>query len=479
MKLDKKYLILLSLLFMIILGFNSVSAADSSDVVEDSSADLSLSSSSDLEMIDDSESSSETISDESLSEPNFIDEVSDSSSNNDDLIREGSDAIYLSKDGNDDNDGSQDNPVNTIERAIQLAVSDNGPHKISVGEGSYVVFGIDLDDTYLTIEGSGIDKTTFDGVGYTGGIFSIYNSNLTIRNLKIIDGVNTGASGGAFTNMGNLTIENLDVSGCIVKNGNGGVIYSVGNLNIANSSFTNNQVIPTDSGGNGGVIYCDGYYTSLSYPPSLNISGCEFINNTAKGNTFGGGAIYMQYVDGFKSIENTVFIGNKALSGGAIFMQNSEGNFPMNNVSFIKNVATGTVSNYGGGAINLIGKTDGRVGNVIIKNSQFVNNSAINTRGGGAILDRNVDLNISNSFIFNNKDTEKGMSIYKDTTVYYPNGGRIYLEDNWWGSNNPQKLDKITINRWVVMNLSVELLDNFDDDLANDYNIENFDKKLN
>ena len=153
---------------MIILGFNSVSAADSSDVVEDSSADLSLSSSSDLEMIDDSESSSETISDESLSEPNFIDEVSDSSSNNDDLIREGSDAIYLSKDGNDDNDGSEGNPVNTIERAIQLAVSENGPHKISVGEGSYVVFGIDLDDTYLTIEGSGIDKTTFDGVGYTG-----------------------------------------------------------------------------------------------------------------------------------------------------------------------------------------------------------------------------------------------------------------------------------------------------------------------
>ena len=474
MKLEKKYLILLSLLFMIILGFNSASAADSSDVVDESSADLSLSSSSDLEMIDDSESSSEMISYESLSESN---EVSDSSSNNDDLIKEGSDAIYLSKDGNDDNDGSEDNPVNTIERAIQLAVSDNGPHKISVGEGSFVVFGIDLDDTYLTIEGSGIDQTTFDGVGYTGGIFSIYNSNLTIKNLKIIDGVNTGSSGGAFTNMGNLTIENLDVSGCIVKNGNGGVIYSVGNLNIANSIFTNNQVIPTDSGGNGGVIYCDGYYTSLSYPPSLNISGCEFINNTAKGNTFGGGAIYMQYVDGFKSIENTVFIGNKALSGGAIFMQNSEGNFPMNNVSFIKNVATGNVSNYGGGAINLIGKTDGRVGNVIIKNSQFVNNSAINTRGGGAILDRNVDLNISNSFIFNNKDTGKGMSIYKDTTVYYPNGGRIYLEDNWWGTNNPQKLDKITINRWVVADLSVELLDNLDSDIAN--NLADFDKKLN
>ena len=454
---------------MVILGFNSVSAADSTDIVEDSISDLSVNSS-----ISDTED--EIISDDSLG-LDLEDDLSSGSGS--DLLSADSDAIYLSKDGNDDNDGSEGNPVNTIERAIQLAVSENGPHKISVGEGSYVAFGIDLDDTYLTIEGAGIDKTTFDGVGYTGGIFSIYNSNLTIRNLKIIDAVNTGASGGAFTNMGNLTIENLDVSGCIVKNGNGGVIYSVGNLNIANSSFTNNQVIPTDSGGNGGVIYCDGYYTSLSYPPSLNISGCEFRDNTAKGNTFGGGAIYMQYADGFKSIENTLFINNKALAGGAIFMQNSEGNFLMNNVSFIKNTATGTVSDYGGGAINLIGKTDGRVGNVIIKNSIFANNTAINTRGGGAILDRNVDLNISNSFIFNNKDTEKGMSIYKDTTVYYTNGGRIYLEDNWWGSNSAPKLDKITISRWVVANLSVELLDNLESDLANDYNISDFDKKLN
>ena len=454
---------------MIVLGFNSVSAADSTDIVEGSGSDLSLDSSiSDIE--------EEIISDDGLG---YELEEDLSSSPGRDLLYDNSDSIYVSQDGNDDNDGSEDNPVNTVERAIQLAVSENGPHKVSVSEGSYVVFGIDLDYTNLTIEGSGIDKTIFDGVGYTGGMFSIYNSSLTIRNLSIIDAVNTGGSGGAFTNMGNLTIENLKVDGCIVKNANGGVIYSVGNLNILNSSFTNNQVIPTDSGGNGGVIYTDGYYSSLSYPPSLNISGCEFINNTAKGNTFGGGAIYMQYVDGFKSIEDSVFINNKALAGGAIFMQNSEGNFLMNNVSFIKNTATGTVSNYGGGAINLIGKTDGRVGNVIIKNSQFVENRAIKTRGGGAILDRNVDLNISNSIIFNNNDTEKGMSIYKDTTVYYPNGGRIYLEDNWWGTNNPQNLDKITINRWVVMNLSVDLLDNLEDNLANDYNIANFDKKLN
>ena len=506
---------------MIILGFNSVSATDSGDLMDDSCSDLGLSYNVNSEIMDgesisiDEESISDIISDEGLSEPisnsniigdssdlcsnsydnlqsdgsdsssnsngNLQSDGSDSSSNsNGNLQSDDSDSIYVSKSGNDENDGSKENPVSSVSKAIELATDpDTGCHRVFVLEGNYDVYGIDLDYTSLTIEGSGIDKTTFDGVGYTGGMFSIFESNLTIRNLNIIDAVNTGGSGGAFTNMGNLTIENIKVSGCIVKNANGGVIYSVGNLNILNSSFSNNQVIPTETGGNGGVIYADGYLSSLSYPPSLNISGCEFKDNVAKGNTFGGGAIYMQYVDGFKSIENTIFLNNKALAGGAIFMQNSLGNFLMNNVSFIKNIATGTVTNYGGGAINLIGKTDGRVGNVIIRNSIFLNNTATKTRGGGAILDRNVDLNISNSFIFNNKDTEKGMSIYKDTTVYYPNGGRIYLEDNWWGSNDAPALEKITISRWAVMDLSVELLDNLDNNLENDYNIDNFDRKLN
>ena len=478
-----RFFILTLFLLIIILGFNSVSASDSGDLLEDSTSDLSLDSSSNMKEDLSSTSDSDenvffdnvdlgSVSDEAiLYDDNDLEETSSADS---DSLNEDSEPIYVSLSGNDDNDGSNANPVRTVERGIQLATSETGSHKVFVMEGTYDVFDIDIDYTNLTLEGSGIDKTIFDGIGFTGGMFSIYNSSFTIKNLSIIEAVNTGGSGGAFTNMGNLTMENIKVTGSTVKNANGGVIYSVGNLKILNSIFSNNQVIPTDGGGNGGVIYTDGYTTNMPYPPSLNISGCEFRNNTAKGNTFGGGAIYMQYVDGAKSIENTLFIDNKALAGGAIFLQNCMGNFPMNNVSFINNTATGTVSNYGGGAINLIGKTDGRVGNVIIANSRFVNNSAINTRGGGAILDRNVDLNITNSIIFNNRDTEKDLSIFKDTTVYYPSGGRIYLEDNWWGTNNPSKLDKITVNRWVVLDSSAELLDSIDNYIISPDEQKNF-----
>ena len=494
MKLNKRFLILLLLLSILILGFNSVGAADLSGSGDGDTADLSLdeayvsqpsidSVSSSVESLNDADDClSESISrqDDGLiidnmdsllaSEGVALNEGPDSiQASNDEILKDSEECIYVSKNGNDANDGSMESPVGTVSKAIELAVNnETGCHRIFVLEGRYEVYNVDLDYTYLTLEGSGIGKTIFDGMGYTGGMFSIYYSNLTVRNLSIVNGVNTGNSGGAFTNMGNLTLENINASDCYVKNYNGGVIYSVGNLNLVNSSFSNNIVDPTNSGGNGGVIYIDGYYSNLEYPPSLNISGCEFRSNTANGDTFGGGAIYMQYADGYKSISDSRFIGNKALAGGAIFLQNSEGDFFMNNVSFIANKAAGTVSNYGGGAINLIGKTDGRVGSITIINSEFVNNTAVNTRGGGAILDRNVDLNITNSFIFNNKDNSKNMSIYKDTTVYYPNGGRIYLEGNWWGQNNAPKLDKITISKWIVMDLLVELSNK----MGCDYNVK-------
>ena len=372
--------------------------------------------------------------------------------------------IYISNNGNDDWNGSIESPVRTYQKAISLAMEEGGSHHIFFLQGTYELYDLNIDETYLTIEGEGIDKSILDGVQFTGGMISNYESELIIKNITLRNGANTISSGGTITNMGNLTLDTVRISDSIVKNGNGGAIYSVGVLNIRNSSFVNNLVDNKGSGGNGGAIYIDGYYTSLSYPPTLNITDCEFISNTAKGTNFGGGAIYMQYVDGFKSIVNTKFIRNQALYGGAIFLQDSEGNFIMDNVSFIGNKATGSSSSnpyYGGGALNLIGQTDHRVGNIIITNSLFENNSAKNTRGGGAIFDRNVDLNVTNSVIFNNTDNVKNIQVYKDTTVYLPGGGSISLEDNWWGMNDLSALStapsNVTIKRWVVMELIIAL----------------------
>ena len=379
--------------------------------------------------------------------------------------------IYISNNGNDDWNGSIEAPILSYEKAIDLALEEGGSHHIFFLEGTYEFCDVDIDSTYLTIEGEGIDKSILDGVQFTGGMISNFESDLIIKNITLINGVNTGSSGGTITNMGNLTLDTVKVSDSIVKNGNGGAIYSVGHLTIKNSTFSNNVVENGASGGSGGVIYADGYYTSLDYAPTLEIFDSEFIDNSAKGSSFGGGAIYMQVVNGNKTIKNTKFINNDAVAGGAIFLQRCEGNFEMDNVSFIGNIAKGSSSYYGGGALCLIGITDSRVGNIIITNSLFENNSAKNTRGGGAVFDRNVNLNISNSVIYNNKDTAENIQIFKDATVYLPSGGKISLEDNWWGVNDLSVLStlasNVSINRWVVMDASLDL---FDDNSSVDSN---------
>ena len=382
--------------------------------------------------------------------------------------------IYVSNDGDDDCNGSIEAPVRTYQKALDLAMEEGGSHHVFFLEGTYEFYDVNVDETNLTIEGEGIDKSILDGVQFTGGMISNFESELFIKNITLKNGVNTGSSGGTITNMGNLTLDTVRIADSIVKNGNGGAIYSVGHLTIINSTFSNNVVENGASGGSGGAIYADGYYSSLDYAPTLEIYDSEFIENSAKGSSFGGGAIYMQVVDGNKVIKNTKFIDNEAIAGGAIFLQRCDGNFTMDNVSFIGNLAKGSSSFYGGGALCLIGITDSRLGNITITNGLFENNSAKNTRGGGAIMDRNVNLNISNSVIYNNKDNAENIQIYKDTTVYLPSGGKISLEDNWWGVNDLSALStlasNVTIKRWVVMDATLEL--NEEGSLTNDESSE-------
>ena len=87
---NKIFFILLFLLLIVILGSNTVSSADSTDIAEDSGSYLSISSSTDLEIIDETESNSPT-SEEIISESssqiagNEISSVSEFTEDNSDL----------------------------------------------------------------------------------------------------------------------------------------------------------------------------------------------------------------------------------------------------------------------------------------------------------------------------------------------------------------------------------------------------------
>lgn len=360
--------------------------------------------------------------------------------------------IYVDVNGNDLNDGSIDAPVKTIANAIELALVEGGSGHIIIGSGVFNEYGLENSEDLL-IEGAGSGVTIINGSNL-GEIFTNSFASLTLRGISLINGYNTGSSGGAIVSMGNLTLDDVIIANSKSTMGNGGAIYAVGNVHITDSKLINNT-----ASGNGGAIYID-EYKSLDYPSSLIIENSELSDNTAESTQFGGGAIYMQLIDGDKLISNTSFTNNKANAGGAIFMQQSEGDFTITDSTFESNEITSSQDTYGGGAICLIGETYAKEGNVIITGSKFINNNA--TTSAGAIFTRNVDLNISKSFIINNKDAE-GSAIVRDVTEYYPTGATVIVEDNWWGNTadnltfNSNALNNIdTPESWLVFNMFLD-----------------------
>lgn len=333
--------------------------------------------------------------------------------------------IYVSVDGDDLNIGSIEAPLATIKAAI-----GTGSNHIIIGPGIFKEYGLEIKDSNLTIEGAGENKTIIDGEN-NGEIFTNYNSSLILSNLSLINGKNSVSSGGAIVNIGNLTLENVRIINSSTTYQNGGAIYSVGILKIINSTLSNNSAV-----GSGGAIYADVSNSVLSYDSSLIIENSDFVNNVAESTTYGGGVIYMQKINGEKSIVNSRFINNTANAGGAIFLQSCENEFNVENSTFINNKALTTQDTYGGGAICLIGNSYNVVGKINIFASKFINNGAV------AIFDRNVDLNINYSIILNN-------SIYRSTTSY-STPAKINVENNWWGNTQ----DNLTFNSDLVGNMA-------------------------
>ena len=219
----------------------------------------------------------------------------------------------------------------------------------------------------------------------------------------------------------------------------GAVIYTGEDLDISDSIFQKNVVSHSL-----GIINV--------HAGNVSISDSMFDSNTGSDE---GGVIFN--IDGTILINNSRFVSNKALSyGGAI---DNSGQLIIMNSLFDKNQA------YGAGAID-------NGGNLTIIKSNFTNNIA--TKNGGAIDNNNL-LNVSGSIFENNVAGGEGGAIIarKDINLIYSSlfnnkaaiGDAIYLNNpnsnlnnNWWGSNNPD-FDKL-INQnlseefnWIVVDL--------------------------
>lgn len=250
------------------------------------------------------------------------------------------DIIYVSKTGNDTTgDGSQSNPLETIQTALAVNTVVGGGKTIIVDEGVYEISTFTIVGN-VTIIGKKSKTVLKQNTGKMG-MLEIDNANtVNLINLTFINGYttplfdslihvtdesiayiegcefynNTAYAGGAIsvTRGGSVYVNNSyfhENNGMLNTNEGGVIDVDRGYLYVANSIFENNTA------SDGGVIY-------LGFPAEADIINSTFINNSAIATTRtegGGGAIFTRSNN--LNIYNSSFINNFAeLYGGAIFI---------------------------------------------------------------------------------------------------------------------------------------------------------------
>lgn len=315
---------------------------------------------------------------------------------------------------------------------------------------------IDENNNYYTI----FENNTAGNAG--GAIFNTKHSNLDLTNVDFINNSTTeeNGTGGAIVNSGQASIKNSRFTGnsayhektvqdenqkeSIVKSGAGGAIQNLGgDFVVDNTTFTENKAgeyggaifhagtgtvtastFNKNSSTNGGAIALRG--ASEDKNATLNISESTFEANSAEN----GGALYNGLYSSL-DVANSKFTNNTATkSGGAIYNEGSvksiKGSSFVGNSAFSQTKSTTSNSNdYNGVTIST--------------NSTYISNDG----SGGAIYNKNGDLNISDSTFENNKAAYGG-AIFVETD----SNGTLNISNSKFINNTSynESTDKGTLN---------------------------------
>ena len=356
--------------------------------------------------------------------------------------------VWVSASGSDANDGSQDSPVATIAKAIELVAEG---YTIHVGEGTYIANSLTIAKSFAMI-GSG--KVIIDG--NASKIMNINGDTIVnFTNVAFTNALNN--FGGVMQSKGTVNLNNVSIYKNTQKSGSTPTvssIYNTGVMTIVNSNIYENDGY--------GLIFNSGNLDIIN----TSISS----NNVAKGTTYA-----FLYIDsGAVNVINSTLSDNTARLGG-IWL--NKGTLNVNNATFENNVVT--VGN--GGAIHI--ESDSST--ATIKDSKFIGNKA--NKDGGAIYNKGA-LNIETS-IFDANAASNGNTGYHGDDIY--NSGILTLhysallgkgtnkliynegrepsanaQYNWWGTNsNPSTLvgagldyddepcDDVDVSNWVVMSV--------------------------
>ncbi|WP_296875203.1 right-handed parallel beta-helix repeat-containing protein [uncultured Methanobrevibacter sp.] len=369
--------------------------------------------------------------------------------------------IYVSTEGNDNNNGSEQYPVASIAKAIELASINGGSGEIIVNAGTYT--GTNYEVT-KDLKVTGVGDVVLNGEGQ-GRLFNVASSanvaKLTLINLTLTGG-NAYYGSVIYSYAKELILENVNV---IANPTSGNLITNNGKLTVSKSKFANNTC--------GDVIKSSGNY-------DITITDSTFDNNTVTGSSSDYGIVYISSGKGNLIVENSKFTNNVARQG--VLIGSSDTVIDVKGSEFINN--TNTVS-YGG--VIRASST------LTVTESNFINNKAF--RDGGAIYVGFLgDATVTKSVFINNTVTSSG---YHGDAIYNGNklsvnycvlltNGTKYLiyndgddnvvnaQYNWWGTNDdPSSLNgvgtyendwedevpcaDVDSSNWVVMTVSNNL----------------------
>ena len=331
----------------------------------------------------------------------------------------GSDSNILSVSNEDVLAGNTITPANFTFAAIQTAVdSASDGDTISLQEGTYLNNGNGEININKSISIVGINGLSILDAQKTSLIFNITNSINNITDIVFMNSVDDDYGAIYFNN------ANGNVINCAFKDNTGGYgsgIFFQGNGGVINCTFTENKgsAIYFHSGENT-AINCTFTENEGSgiwfYGNKCDVINCTFADNSAR---YGGGAVHWKYGDG--NVVNCTFANNtvEEEDGGALFFE------------YVQN-----------GVANVV-------------NCTFTNNTVKeNYRCGGAVYSIYSNVTVNNCALINNTASE-GSEIYIEDS-------NLNLNNNWWGSNNPdwnKLIGEYVPGVYAVLNLTANPLE--------------------
>ena len=359
--------------------------------------------------------------------------------------------VYVSKDGNDENDGSEDAPVATIAKAIELANENTG--KIFINEGTYTETNFTVSKD-LTI--TGIGNVVIDANNVTAKMFTIAEtvSSFELKNVEITKAnQNYGAVLYNYYSA-DVVLDNVTISDCYANGWSGSALMvSKGKLTIKDSNISNNGPISALIYNNGG---------------ELTINNTAFENNAANTSTSCNGAIESTG-NTVVRIENSNFTNIGSVRGAVYSGASDTGSLTIIGSNFENCTALLDGNNFGyGGAIH--SQVALTIDKSTFKNSKsYRDGAAVYASKGGSITNSVFSGGVSEdgdtAEIYTGGDMTLIGNVFSapaddNYLVKSANGASITASDNWFGTNNASSVvSGFAPQSWVIMTVTPVLVE--------------------